>query len=219
MSKNIHDKNDPGTAESLPPMYDGCSQGSVCINSGQESGQPRKIDFSNELISLLKSQPGYSIWLTDFGYRYEQHFGKRFNVKEHGYTTLKNLFKALQHLVSFINEDNSCIAIKLNPVKVSGVNHEETPADAMLELQEIGRRERHLYETFSMRHWHKALIFCRDLTMLLNSRPRWQGGLSIIEFKAIYQNHFGNDYNFELTIGLYRLMRYKGRGSEVRGTR
>ena len=229
MSKNIQD-NEPGTGESSLPLSDGSSRGFK--NPGQEPGQPRSDDFSKELVSLLKSQPGCSIWLPDFCHRYEQHFGNKFNVTEHGHTTLKELFKALPHLVSMMNEDNSCIAIKLKPTNyVNEMATENVPRinedpkapinDKKQKLIKIDQKpdsntakvERNVSkveegkkaETKRQRLRAKAkrqkegrAIFIKELTELFKYNHCQPGdAIEMRKFGAIYERRFGKKFNYK----------------------
>ena len=86
--------------------------------SGDKSVPLPSDEFKKELVSVLKSQPQYTMRLDKFWYIYEQHFGKPFNVMEHGYTKHKALFMALPDIVKVYEDENRTnrrAMIKLKP--------------------------------------------------------------------------------------------------------
>ena len=145
-------------------------------------------------MSLLRSQPGHRLTLCYFPVCYQQHFGKSFNVTQHGHTKLKNLFKALPHLVSMINEDNPSIAIMLRPTNyVTAMVPAKAPSTASKETKTAINDA---VPKNSVRQSVPPLNdsdFSKELVSLLKSRPKHKIMLS--QFHPCYEKHFGKAFN------------------------
>lgn len=62
-------------------------------------GNPQLIQFSREIIDLLKSQPSCIMPMSKFIPSYHHHFAKQCRVSDYGYTKLLELLEAVPHVL------------------------------------------------------------------------------------------------------------------------
>ncbi|XP_016890740.1 meiosis regulator and mRNA stability factor 1 isoform X3 [Cynoglossus semilaevis] len=65
-------------------------------------GNPQLIQFSREIIDLLKSQPSCMIPISKFIPSYHHHFAKQCRVSDYGYTKLLELLEAVPHVLQIL---------------------------------------------------------------------------------------------------------------------
>ena len=82
------------------------------------------ILFSVELVELLKSRPMCFIRMSAFGNCFEQHFGKKFNVKDYGYSKLEPIFESLPAIVRIADEEGR-IGITLDDSYAEEMQHKD----------------------------------------------------------------------------------------------
>lgn len=62
-------------------------------------GNPQLIQFSREIIDLLKSQPSCLMPMSKFIPSYHHHFAKQCRVSDYGYSKLLELLEAVPHVL------------------------------------------------------------------------------------------------------------------------
>lgn len=62
-------------------------------------GNPQLIQFSREVIDLLKSQPSCIMPISKFIPSYHHHFAKQCRVSDYGYSKLLELLEAVPHVL------------------------------------------------------------------------------------------------------------------------
>ncbi|XP_041789108.1 meiosis regulator and mRNA stability factor 1 isoform X2 [Chelmon rostratus] len=65
-------------------------------------GNPQLIQFSREIIDLLKSQPSCIMPMSKFIPSYHHHFAKQCRVSDYGYTKLLELLEAVPHVLQIL---------------------------------------------------------------------------------------------------------------------
>lgn len=65
-------------------------------------GNPQLIQFSREIIDLLKSQPSGIMPMSKFIPSYHHHFAKQCRVSDYGYTKLLELLEAVPHVLQIL---------------------------------------------------------------------------------------------------------------------
>lgn len=69
------------------------------LRSKSPVGNPQLIQFSREVIDLLKSQPSCVIPVSKFIPTYHHHFAKQCRVSDYGYSKLMELLEAVPHVL------------------------------------------------------------------------------------------------------------------------
>lgn len=69
------------------------------LRSKSPVGNPQLIQFSREVIDLLKSQPSCVIPISHFIPSYHHHFAKQCRVSDYGYSKLIELLEAVPHVL------------------------------------------------------------------------------------------------------------------------
>lgn len=69
------------------------------LRSKSPVGNPQLIQFSREVIDLLRSQPSCVIPISNFIPSYHHHFAKQCRVSDYGYSKLIELLEAVPHVL------------------------------------------------------------------------------------------------------------------------
>lgn len=69
------------------------------LRSKSPVGNPQLIQFSREVIDLLKSQPSCVIPVSKFIPTYHHHFAKQCRVSNYGFSKLMELLEAVPHVL------------------------------------------------------------------------------------------------------------------------
>uniref|UniRef100_A0A8D2E0W3 Meiosis regulator and mRNA stability factor 1 n=1 Tax=Sciurus vulgaris TaxID=55149 RepID=A0A8D2E0W3_SCIVU len=72
------------------------------LRSKSPVGNPQLIQFSREVIDLLKSQPSCVIPISSFIPFYHRHFAKQCRVSDYGYSKLIELLEAVPHVLQIL---------------------------------------------------------------------------------------------------------------------
>ncbi|CAH2306993.1 meiosis arrest female 1 homolog isoform X1 [Pelobates cultripes] len=72
------------------------------LRSKSPVGNPQLIQFSREVIDLLKSQPSCIMPVTKFIPTYHHHFAKQCRVSDYGYSKLMELLEAVPHVLQIL---------------------------------------------------------------------------------------------------------------------
>ncbi|XP_074454374.1 meiosis regulator and mRNA stability factor 1 isoform X2 [Larus michahellis] len=72
------------------------------LRSKSPVGNPQLIQFSREVIDLLKSQPSCVIPVSKFIPTYHHHFAKQCRVSDYGYSKLMELLEAVPHVLQIL---------------------------------------------------------------------------------------------------------------------
>ncbi|NXS91960.1 MARF1 factor, partial [Jacana jacana] len=72
------------------------------LRSKSPVGNPQLIQFSREVIDLLKSQPSCIIPVSKFIPMYHHHFAKQCRVSDYGYSKLMELLEAVPHVLQIL---------------------------------------------------------------------------------------------------------------------
>ncbi|XP_047636402.1 meiosis regulator and mRNA stability factor 1 isoform X3 [Phacochoerus africanus] len=72
------------------------------LRSKSPVGNPQLIQFSREVIDLLKSQPSCVIPISNFIPSYHHHFAKQCRVSDYGYSKLIELLEAVPHVLQIL---------------------------------------------------------------------------------------------------------------------
>ncbi|XP_068177723.1 meiosis regulator and mRNA stability factor 1 isoform X2 [Antennarius striatus] len=88
--KWIHNKPPPHSSE---PWLQRCKS---------PIGNPQLIQFSREIIDLLKSQPSCIMPMSKFIPSYHHHFAKQCRVSDYGYSKLLELLEAVPHVLQIL---------------------------------------------------------------------------------------------------------------------
>uniref|UniRef100_A0A8D0GSX9 Meiosis regulator and mRNA stability factor 1 n=1 Tax=Sphenodon punctatus TaxID=8508 RepID=A0A8D0GSX9_SPHPU len=88
--KWIHNKPPPPTAD---PWL---------LRSKSPVGNPQLIQFSREVIDLLKNQPSCIMPVSKFIPTYHHHFAKQCRVSDYGYSKLMELLEAVPHVLQIL---------------------------------------------------------------------------------------------------------------------
>ncbi|PKK24559.1 KIAA0430 ortholog, transcript variant X7 [Columba livia] len=72
------------------------------LRSKSPVGNPQLIQFSREVIDLLKSQPSCVIPVSKFIPMYHHHFAKQCRVSDYGYSKLMELLEAVPHVLQIL---------------------------------------------------------------------------------------------------------------------
>nr|XP_032649308.1 meiosis regulator and mRNA stability factor 1 isoform X5 [Chelonoidis abingdonii] len=72
------------------------------LRSKSPVGNPQLIQFSREVIDLLKSQPSCIIPVSKFIPTYHHHFAKQCRVSDYGYSKLMDLLEAVPHVLQIL---------------------------------------------------------------------------------------------------------------------
>lgn len=73
------------------------------LRSKSPVGNPQLIQFSREVIDLLKSQPSCIMRISNFIPSYHHHFAKQCRVSDYGYSKLIELLEAVPHVLQVRN--------------------------------------------------------------------------------------------------------------------
>ncbi|XP_007422060.1 meiosis regulator and mRNA stability factor 1 isoform X1 [Python bivittatus] len=88
--KWIHNKPPPPTAE---PWL---------LRSKSPVGNPQLIQFSREVVDLLKNQPSCIMSVSKFIPMYHHHFAKQCRVSDYGYSKLMELLESVPHVLQIL---------------------------------------------------------------------------------------------------------------------
>ncbi|XP_072539563.1 meiosis regulator and mRNA stability factor 1 isoform X2 [Salminus brasiliensis] len=88
--KWIHNKPPPPNAD---PWLQRCKS---------PVGNPQLIQFSREIVDLMKSQPSCLMPITKFIPAYHHHFAKQCRVSDYGYSKLLELLEAVPHVLQIL---------------------------------------------------------------------------------------------------------------------
>uniref|UniRef100_A0A3B1JU79 Meiosis regulator and mRNA stability factor 1 n=1 Tax=Astyanax mexicanus TaxID=7994 RepID=A0A3B1JU79_ASTMX len=88
--KWIHNKPPPSNAD---PWLQRCKS---------PVGNPQLIQFSREIVDLMKSQPSCLMPITKFIPAYHHHFAKQCRVSDYGYSKLLELLEAVPHVLQIL---------------------------------------------------------------------------------------------------------------------
>ena len=157
--------------------------------------------FSMELVELLKSQSMCYILMSSFGGCYEQHFGKKFNVKEYGYTKLKPIFESLPAIVQIVGEGGGI-----------GITLADSHAKESEELQykEEGTLQFAQECTKIFGTEERKQEFAEECSELLMNMPDYK--ITLKNFEEKYYQHFGrlcrppSDFGFNDMHDLFEAM-------------
>lgn len=69
------------------------------LRSKSPVGNPQLIQFSREVIDLLKNQPSCIMPVSKFIPMYHHHFAKQCRVSDYGYSKLMELLEAVPHVL------------------------------------------------------------------------------------------------------------------------
>lgn len=69
------------------------------LRSKSPVGNPQLIQFSREVIDLLKNQPSCILPISNFIPSYHHHFAKQCRVSDYGYSKLIELLEAVPHVL------------------------------------------------------------------------------------------------------------------------
>ncbi|XP_021087035.2 meiosis regulator and mRNA stability factor 1 isoform X1 [Mesocricetus auratus] len=72
------------------------------LRSKSPVGNPQLIQFSREVIDLLKSQPSCILPINNFIPSYHHHFAKQCRVSDYGYSKLIELLEAVPHVLQIL---------------------------------------------------------------------------------------------------------------------
>ncbi|XP_029431876.1 meiosis regulator and mRNA stability factor 1 isoform X2 [Rhinatrema bivittatum] len=72
------------------------------LRSKSPVGNPQLIQFSREVIDLLKSQPSCIMQVSKFIPTYHHHFAKQCRVSDYGYSKLMDLLEAVPHVLQIL---------------------------------------------------------------------------------------------------------------------
>ncbi|XP_063790435.1 meiosis regulator and mRNA stability factor 1 isoform X2 [Pseudophryne corroboree] len=72
------------------------------LRSKSPVGNPQLIQFSREVIDLLKNQPSCIMPVTKFIPTYHHHFAKQCRVSDYGYSKLMELLEAVPHVLQIL---------------------------------------------------------------------------------------------------------------------
>ncbi|XP_073755564.1 meiosis regulator and mRNA stability factor 1 isoform X8 [Callorhinus ursinus] len=72
------------------------------LRSKSPVGNPQLIQFSREVIDLLRSQPSCVIPISNFIPSYHHHFAKQCRVSDYGYSKLIELLEAVPHVLQIL---------------------------------------------------------------------------------------------------------------------
>ncbi|XP_006759748.1 PREDICTED: meiosis arrest female protein 1 isoform X1 [Myotis davidii] len=72
------------------------------LRSKSPVGNPQLIQFSREVIDLLKSQPSCIMRISNFIPSYHHHFAKQCRVSDYGYSKLIELLEAVPHVLQIL---------------------------------------------------------------------------------------------------------------------
>ncbi|XP_070422787.1 meiosis regulator and mRNA stability factor 1 isoform X12 [Equus przewalskii] len=72
------------------------------LRSKSPVGNPQLIQFSREVIDLLKNQPSCVIPISNFIPSYHHHFAKQCRVSDYGYSKLIELLEAVPHVLQIL---------------------------------------------------------------------------------------------------------------------
>ncbi|KAA0713502.1 Meiosis regulator and mRNA stability factor 1 [Triplophysa tibetana] len=89
--KWIHNKPPPPNAD--PWLQQRCKS---------PVGNPQLIQFSREMVDLMKNQPACLMPITKFIPVYHHHFAKQCRVSDYGYTKLLELLEAVPHVLQIL---------------------------------------------------------------------------------------------------------------------
>ncbi|KAM5152310.1 meiosis regulator and mRNA stability factor 1 isoform 2-T2 [Mantella aurantiaca] len=78
------------------------------LRSKSPVGNPQLIQFSREVIDLLKNQPSCIMPVTKFIPTYHHHFAKQCRVSDYGYTKLMELLEAVPHVLQILGMGSKC---------------------------------------------------------------------------------------------------------------
>ncbi|ROL55038.1 Meiosis regulator and mRNA stability factor 1 [Anabarilius grahami] len=74
----------------------------VTIRSKSPVGNPQLIQFSREMVDLMKNQPSCLMPITKFIPAYHHHFAKQCRVSDYGYSKLLELLEAVPHVLQIL---------------------------------------------------------------------------------------------------------------------
>ncbi|KAM3916124.1 meiosis regulator and mRNA stability factor 1 isoform 2-T2 [Leptodactylus fuscus] len=78
------------------------------LRSKSPVGNPQLIQFSREVIDLLKNQPNCIMPVTKFIPTYHHHFAKQCRVSDYGYSKLMELLEAVPHVLQILGMGSKC---------------------------------------------------------------------------------------------------------------
>lgn len=79
------------------------------LRSKSPVGNPQLIQFSREVIDLLKNQPSCVIPISNFIPSYHHHFAKQCRVSDYGYSKLIELLEAVPHVLQVRSAESSFV--------------------------------------------------------------------------------------------------------------
>lgn len=77
-------------------------------------GNPQLIQFSREIIDLLKSQPSCLLQISKFIPSYHHHFAKQCRVSDYGFSKLLELLEAVPHVLQVLQRKRQNIMSALH---------------------------------------------------------------------------------------------------------
>lgn len=113
------------------------------LRSKSPVGNPQLIQFSREVIDLLKSQPSCVIPISNFIPSYHHHFAKQCRVSDYGYSKLIELLEAVPHVLQVRVLRNYCLKMR---TLLRGFSHLSHINSNLINSQEVSSEQNILYE-------------------------------------------------------------------------
>ncbi|PKU45001.1 meiosis arrest female protein 1 isoform x2 [Limosa lapponica baueri] len=170
------------------------------LRSKSPVGNPQLIQFSREVIDLLKSQPSCVIPVSKFIPTYHHHFAKQCRVSDYGYSKLMELLEAVPHVLQDwdVTEYGVC--------ELADIISEIPDTTICLSQQDnemvicIPKRERTQEEI------ERTKQFSKEVVDLLRHQPHFR--MPFNKFIPSYHHHFGRQcklayYGFTKLLELF----------------
>lgn len=116
------------------------------LRSKSPVGNPQLIQFSREVIDLLKSQPSCVIPISNFIPSYHHHFAKQCRVSDYGYSKLIELLEAVPHVLQVRVLRNCRLKMRVFLCGFGHLSQINRKAGNLINSQKVSSEQNILYE-------------------------------------------------------------------------
>uniref|UniRef100_A0AAR2LZG0 Meiosis regulator and mRNA stability factor 1 n=1 Tax=Pygocentrus nattereri TaxID=42514 RepID=A0AAR2LZG0_PYGNA len=158
--KWIHNKPPPPNAD---PWLQRCKS---------PVGNPQLIQFSREIIDLMKSQPSCLMPITKFIPAYHHHFAKQCRVSDYGYSKLLELLEAVPHVLQILGMGSKRLLTLTHRAQVKRFTQDLLKLLKFQASKQVVIRDfMQAYHWCFSRNWHVVDYGICDLMDLLTEIP------------------------------------------------
>ncbi|XP_018091816.1 meiosis regulator and mRNA stability factor 1 isoform X2 [Xenopus laevis] len=142
------------------------------LRSKSPVGNPQLIQFSREVIDLLKNQPSCIMQVAKFIPTYHHHFAKQCRVSDYGYSKLLELLEAVPHVLQILGMGSKRLLTLTHRAQVKRFTQDLLKLlKSQSSKQVIAREFSHAYHWCFSRDWDVCKYGVCDLVDIVSEIP------------------------------------------------